>query len=471
MRNLEWGGHEVELRLVGGVSCARGHDGVWLATGRRNEEVGPNLPWLTSVLGQLAHGCLRSRLTSASGATADEVDALLERLRRGGWLSVTPHLGERALYTLRPVGPELGPTREDVESRLRLSRFTVLRRDRDGLVAESPLANARLETLDVGVQAALGVLAGGASDLATLSRLSDLGVEAVTVDALLRDLRRAGLMEAPDGGEHSDLTLSQWTPHELWFHRQSRMTDRSDREEAYGRTQWARGLHTPLPGRRPPYPGPEIPLPAADLTRIRRDDPPLAAVVEDRRSVRHHDDDHPITVDQLGEFLYRCARVRTTREVDGVEYPNRPHPSGGSAYELEIYPVVRRVSGLPSGMYHYDSHSHGLRTVSPGGPPVRRLLRAALRAAPAAEPPQVLLVLTARFGRLAWTYEQMPYSLVLKHVGVLYQSMYLAATAMGLAACGLGGGDATDFNAATGVDYAAESAVGEFSLGSRRPDE
>jgi len=54
-----------------------------------------------------------------------------------------------------------------------------------------------------------------------------------------------------------------------------------------------------------------------------------------------------------------------------------------------------------------------------------------------------------------------------QHSGGLYQTMFLVATAMGLAPCGLGSGNA-DLAARTfGLDYLRESSVGEFILGSR----
>lgn len=61
----------------------------------------------------------------------------------------------------------------------------------------------------------------------------------------------------------------------------------------------------------------------------------------------------------------------------------------------------------------------------------------------------------------------MAYATTLKNVGVLYQTMYLVATAMGLAPCALGGGDSDRFAAAVGSDYYTETSVGEFLLGSR----
>jgi hypothetical protein len=48
--------------------------------------------------------------------------------------------------------------------------------------------------------------------------------------------------------------------------------------------------------------------------------------------------------------------------------------------------------------------------------------------------------------------------------------MYLVATAMGLAPCGVGGGDSDSFAWAAGTDYFAETSVGEFLLGSLPED-
>jgi hypothetical protein len=50
-------------------------------------------------------------------------------------------------------------------------------------------------------------------------------------------------------------------------------------------------------------------------------------------------------------------------------------------------------------------------------------------------------------------------------VGVLYQTFYLVATAMNLAACGLGLGNADRFRRLASTNYFEESSVGEFMLG------
>src|SRR5581483_3348773 len=102
-------------------------------------------------------------------------------------------------------------------------------------------------------------------------------------------------------------------------------------------------------------------------------------------------------------------------------------------------------------------------------PEVAALLRDAAESTATPEDTlQVLLILAARFPRVAWKYESIAYALTLKHVGVAFQTMYLAATAMGLGPCAVGGGDADLFARAAGTDYYAETSVGEFLLGSQR---
>ncbi len=127
-----------------------------------------------------------------------------------------------------------------------------------------------------------------------------------------------------------------------------------------------------------------------------------------------------------------------------------------------------RPAACSPGLYHYDPAGHRLERLAGPTPEVAALLSDAARSAGVApEGLQVLLILASRFPRLAWKYASLAYALTLKHVGVVYQTMYLAATAMGLAPCALGGGDSDLFARAAGVDYYAETSVGEFLLGSK----
>jgi SagB-type dehydrogenase family enzyme len=136
-------------------------------------------------------------------------------------------------------------------------------------------------------------------------------------------------------------------------------------------------------------------------------------------------------------------------------------------YELEVYAAVATCRGLSPGLYRYDGLGHRLVLCAERTGAAERLLsEAALAAGLQGTEPQVLLVLAARLPRVAWKYSGLAYALVLKHVGVVFQTMYLAATAMGLAPCAVGIGDSDLFAKASGAEYYAETSVGEFLLGS-----
>jgi SagB-type dehydrogenase family enzyme len=145
----------------------------------------------------------------------------------------------------------------------------------------------------------------------------------------------------------------------------------------------------------------------------------------------------------------------------------RPYPAGGALYELEFNLAVNNCEGLDAGLYHYDPAAHRLGKLTGRTAEVTSLLRDAEQATGIpVNQLQVLLIVAARFQRVSWKYASMAYAAILKHVGVVYQTMYLAATAMGLAPCAVGCGNSDVFARAAGTDYFAETSVGEFLLGS-----
>lgn len=479
----------------------------YLLSSRSTQLLGPANPSQHAVLNRLAESPagredLRASLAEpGSGSGADitergaepvDLERLLGLLRDGGWLTVAVNDGDRELYRMVPVDVPGRADRHNSRApdatrtppaELTLSRFSLIRRRDtvDGvLTIESPVARYRIECRDPAVLAALADLSEGA----TPGSLS-----AGAFARLRHDLWEAGLAGSPEpsprpiaqasagnGGQgRSASAAHHWSAPELWFHHWSR-DHRAD--HPFGITGWAQGEINPLPARPEAFPGHGyVDLPRPDLERVTGADAPLTTVVEARHSCREHGEP-PITLEELGEFLFRCARNRGTVSVHGLEIASRPYPSGGALYELELYPVVWRVTGLSPGMYHYDGFGHRLQKVRGDTAPVRRLLASAMAATGAQSPeaatggdepalPQVLLVVAARFGRVMWKYEAMGYALILKNVGALYQTMYLVATAMGLAPVALGVGDPDAFAEATGLDPLSQGSVGEFLIGSR----
>jgi oxazoline/thiazoline dehydrogenase len=285
------------------------------------------------------------------------------------------------------------------------------------------------------------------------------------------------VVEVTDNGtstEDADPAFQSWEFHDLLFHARSR---EGRHDGPVGATYRLLGTLAPPPALKPVAAGETIELHRPDLEQRQREDPPFARVVEERCSVREYQAE-PIADRQLGEFLYRTARVKECREDEvetgfgplRMEFASRPYPAGGGLYELEVYPVVNACGGLEAGLYHYDPLQHQLGKLAGRTSEVEQLLReAAWGTGMAPASVQVLLILAARFPRVSWKYSTLAYALILKHVGVVYQTMYLTATAMGLAPCAVGIGNADVFARAAGTDYYAETSVGEFLLGSKRP--
>jgi SagB-type dehydrogenase family enzyme len=398
----------------------------------------------------------------------------LERLTQRGLLRHTAHADGACLATLVAVSLSFvsGSTQVVAGRRYVLSRFACLRREGTEAVLESPLAHARIILNDCRAAALVGALVAPATAGELAERVGGLGVDAVA--GVLALFLRAGMLEEEGTADQSP-ALQSWEFHDLLFHARTR---RGRFDAPYGATYRLADRLAPPPALKPALAGQAHELYRPDLEHLERDDPPLSRVQSQRRSIREFDATRPITDRQLGEFLFRVARVTGYREEEvstphgpvRQDFAARPYPAGGGLYELELYAAIQACNPLDPGLYSYDPAGHRLIRLQGRTPEVAALLRDAAESTGTPEDTlQVLLIVAARFPRVAWKYESIAYALTLKHVGVLYQTMYLTATAMGLAPCAIGGGDADLFARAAGTDYYTETSVGEFLLGNPRP--
>jgi SagB-type dehydrogenase family enzyme len=392
-----------------------------------------------------------------------------------GLLRVSVPDGDRRLVSLQLLARTFRMTPVDVAAgSWLLSRFAYQRRFGRDTVLETPLNAARLVLHDPRVAALVHRL-GEPHTTAQLCAVTDLPQEQIA--AVVELMAGAGFLTAvtPDGTPAEDQRgeLQSWEFHDLLFHARSRQ---GRHDAVVGNTYPMAGVCPPLPALKPVAAEAWIELFRPDLAELEARDPPLVRVMEDRRSLREYGSD-PISVAQLGEFLFRTVRLRDVWEYDNpthagpvpVAISSRPYPSGGALYPIEVYPVVRVCQGLEAGLYHYDPEGHRLARLAPRSEDLDKLLDDAAQAtAMPRDAVQVLLVLTARFGRVAWKYSGLSYALILKDLGGLFQNMYLAATAMGLAPCAIGVGDSDRFARASAIDYYREGSVGEFVLGSRK---
>ncbi|MFI5333625.1 MAG: SagB family peptide dehydrogenase [Chlamydiales bacterium] len=344
---------------------------------------------------------------------------------------------------------------DDLEGRnYQLSRFCLIRREGERWILETPLANARLIIKNNDVYRLLDELKTEktfADICNTFSHLRESDIR----DCLILLLNVQAFAFCDD-----TQALKQWEFHDLFFHTRSRL---GRLYAPFGGVFPFKDTTSSPPLLKPSSGTNKIELFRPDLEQLKKEDPSFAEVMEKRRSIRDPGKT-PLNAKQLGEFLFRAARIKKTLPNSLIECAYKPYPSGGGIHELEIYPVIHRCEGVAPGIYHYDPLNHALALIRAEDAETEILLRDAIAATMKETYPAVLFVFSARFERISWKYRSIAYALILKHVGVLTQTMYLVATAMSLSPCAVGAGNSDLFANLLDSDYYKETSVGEFIL-------
>ena len=424
---------------------------------------------------QLHTGLPLRSFASGGSRIAKELDSLVRRLARHGLLEYrlarSPNGADQVVIEPQvadywPRTPPLGGA--DV---LVLSRFAYMRRRSNEMVLESPRAGALFKICEPGLAAALALLSTPQKIKQLSKRQVFPGKELL---ALLIDCQTLLKVDVARGSglrpDEDDDNLVLWDFHDLLFH--ARSTHGRHANPLGGVFPYA-DVTSPLPAVRPSWPGKKI-----DLRKFAAADggqtAPLEKILRDRHSTRTFDDEQPITLAELSRFLDGTARIvsksKSRLDFAGergplVTYAQRPYPSAGGGYELELYLAVDQCRGLARGFYHYDASAHALVQIAVPASELDALLTQAKYAMGAPAGPQILITIAARFGRVSWKYSSLAYALILKNVGVLIQTLYLMATDMGLGGCAIGSTNIDLFAKMTGIEFHVEGPVGQFAIG------
>lgn len=197
----------------------------------------------------------------------------------------------------------------------------------------------------------------------------------------------------------------------------------------------------------------------------------LDELLQRRTTCRNFAPDQAISQAQLGELLDRVFGVRGRETLaPGAVALKKNSPSGGSLHPIEAYVVLRRVEGLPPGLYHYACGIGALdllREMSAEEAGEFMLNAVAGQDFFADAPAHV--VMTARFSRPQWKYRSHAkmYRVIQIEVGHLAQNLYLSATHQGLGAYITAAINEVEIEQAFGLDGMREGPLAICGFGYR----
>jgi SagB-type dehydrogenase family enzyme len=354
------------------------------------------------------------------------------------------------------------------ESKFILSKFAFMRFLDGYLILVEPLANAELLVYNSQLTSSIAIL----SEPITLSEfVISSGLELEIARQFIEILINFGFTH--NYNENSSLE-NYWAFQDLIFHlysRRSSFSDQSIFSPRFGATyRFEDSIHysSEVVKKITNYLD-YLDLFSPNIDSLQATDKSFTEIIENRKSIRFSN--HTITLQELGEFLYRTARVKTIKDTSHGKLSMRPYPNAGAMYELEIYLAIHSCEGLEKlGFYYYAPVEHRLYRLKTDSEQISLLLETAKKSIGEYATPQILFIVTSRYPRMSRKYESICYSLSLKNLGALIQTMYLVATAMDLSPCSIGSGHANLFNEITNINILEEAQIGEFALNGKKAE-
>lgn len=196
----------------------------------------------------------------------------------------------------------------------------------------------------------------------------------------------------------------------------------------------------------------------------------LDALLDRRVTCRNFDTARTLALAEVGAVLYRAFGARTQVDVTGVAVLKKGVPSAGGLHPTEAYLLVQRVEGLAPGLYHYHPVAHALEPLRELAPDAARDLARVFVAGQAYFTDAPLqLVMASRFERNFWKYRNhaKAWRATILDAGHLSQTVYLAATELGLAAFITAAINEGDIEDAFGLDPMEQGVLSVSGFGHR----
>lgn len=159
----------------------------------------------------------------------------------------------------------------------------------------------------------------------------------------------------------------------------------------------------------------------------------LYQLLETRRSARIYTEEE-LTLPQLSFLLWSCQGVKSIR---GKSYATlRTVPSGGARHPFETYLIIRKISGLKPGVYHYLPLEHSLEFIHEVED-MDEFITKSLKGQSWAAKANVVFYWSMVAYRAEWRYGIYAHRAALMDVGHMAENLYLACTGIGLGCCAI----------------------------------
>jgi putative peptide maturation dehydrogenase len=198
---------------------------------------------------------------------------------------------------------------------------------------------------------------------------------------------------------------------------------------------------------------------------------PLDDLLGHRVTCRNYDTTRSLSASDFSAVLYRTFGARAVDEyAPDVFLLKRGSPSAGGLHPTEAYVLIQCVEGFSPGLYHYHPADHALEPLREmAADELAALALRSLGGQPYFAEAHAMIAMTSRFARNFWKYRNhaKAYRAVILDIGHLSQTLYLAATELGLGAFITAGINEVDLEQAFDLDAMVEGPLAMCGFGIR----
>jgi SagB-type dehydrogenase family enzyme len=189
----------------------------------------------------------------------------------------------------------------------------------------------------------------------------------------------------------------------------------------------------------------------------------LSNAILSRRSCRDFKGDE-LGFDDISTLLQIGFGKQGSYLMENQESFQRPAPSAGGLYPIEIYLITLRIESIPNGIYHYCIEPSMLEQIRQVQIPDSLLATIFMNQYYIAGA-SAIIVATSSFNRTMWKYGDRGYRYILLEVGHIFQNLNLICTALDLGSLNMGGFFDEDLSRLLNIDINNEAPLYAMAVG------